>query len=111
MLYKYHVENGSGMELLYECTCAGDVFSGVILASSAGIRRVHGINPSLTLLTAGLVLTCVVRSAHDPEKPGKLFTLYGDTMNHVTLQCPQPFADRCDPLTMIMSGKWLPVAL
>lgn len=111
MFYKYHIENGTSMELSYECECADDIFSGVILPSNPRIRRTHGINPSFTMLTEGSVLKCFVRSTQHSDKPGKMFTLFGDRMNHVTLQCPQPFQDQCDPVRMIISGKWLPASL
>lgn len=114
-MYKYHLENGTGMPLGYACstTIAGvDVhYNGIIAPSSPVIRNRHGTNPSFTTLADGHVMTCRVWDASDGGKPAKTFAIYGNDINHVTLQCPNPFEEECNPVEMIMSGKYIPFNL
>ena len=107
--FKYHIENGTEMELEYACSTNGATvdFNGVILPSSSEIRRIHGINHSFTVLCSSPVLYCRLSVMHDRLMPPKTFTLFGNDINHVTAQCSAPFQEYCAPLTMILSGKHL----
>lgn len=106
-MYKYHIENGTNMELWYECECGGDRFSGIILPTSDVQRQIHGINHSMTVVASGAELRCVLKSTADMRKPGKLLHLYGNSINHITVQCRAPFGEVCNPVEMMVSGKQL----
>ena len=51
-MYKYHLENGTGMPLRYACSTTiagvGVQYAGIIAPSSPVIRNKHGTNPSFT---------------------------------------------------------------
>ena len=70
-----------------------------VQASSAAIRRVHGINPSVTWTTdnAAVHVEVSYRDAY-PGAPPKVFTMFPGT---VTLLCPTPFGDVCPPLRLL----------
>lgn len=69
-----------------------------VQASSPAIRRVHGINPSVTWQSDSDAARVEV-SYRDvfPFAPPKVFTMFPGT---VTLLCPTPFGDVCPPLSL-----------
>ena len=70
-MYKYHIENGTNMELWYECECGGDRFSGIIMPTSDVQRQIHGINHSMTVVASGAELRCVLKSTADMRQAGE----------------------------------------
>lgn len=112
-MYKYQLENCTGMPLRYECSTTiagvGVQFEGIIAPSSAALRRKHGANPSFATLADGDVLTCRVWDASEGglAKPPKNFTISGTNHNHVTLHCPTPLEEECNPVELMMSGKFI----
>jgi hypothetical protein len=114
MSYKYLLENGTGMPLRYACLTTiagvGVQYEGIIAPSSPVIRNKHGVNPSFVTLADGDTMTCRVWDASEDgaAKPPKIFTLDGNRQPHMTLQCPAPLQEECDPLEMMMGGKFIP---
>lgn len=111
LTYKYTIENGTGMTLGYACSpvlIPSIVERGVIVPSSPLIRIQHGVNPSFTMYSSSPALRCTLWSTDSPEKPEKNFTLFGASLNFITLLCPTPFEEVCNPVDTILAGRWLP---
>ena len=111
LTYKYTIENGTGMTLGYACSpvlISSLVERGVISRSSPAVRLKHGVNPSFTMYSSSPALRCTLWSIDTPEKPAKSFTLFGASLNFITLLCPTPFEEVCNPVDTILAGRWLP---
>jgi hypothetical protein len=112
IMFKYFVENGTGMELGYTVVGArGELVStGVIPRSSPERRQRRGTNPSWSSLSDSATLRVTVWSEQTPAKPGKTFVMDGSALNFITVLCPNPFEEECDPLDTVFAGRWLPYA-
>ena len=94
---RFSLENGTEMRL--RVRLEGDDEESVIQPSSADVRRIHGINPSLTWTTAASrVNVAVFTDDAFPGAPPKVFTMLPGT---VTLLCSTPFGDACPPLSLM----------
>jgi hypothetical protein len=95
-MFRYSLENGT--EAAMEVRIGGRAESEVVRASGADVRRIHGINPSVTWETSEPAVNVQVRYVDAyPGAPPKVFTMLPGT---VTLLCPTPFGDVCPPLRL-----------
>lgn len=106
-MYKYRIENGTGMTLSYMCVAEHEkvIYRGLLLPSSPLLRFKHGTNPAFEAQGPSAVLQCSVSDAENQDAPPKVFLLDARRHNFITLLSPYPDVDQCAPEQMVFAGK------